>query len=109
MSVCKEWSEDFEIFREWALSNGYEDNLTLERKDCNGDYEPSNCSWITKQEQASNTRQSRHITIDGVTKTLASWCREYKMNYATVFRRMKDGMTPKEALTTPPRKRKSKK
>ena len=49
VSVCKEWESAFEPFMQWALSNGYSDNLTIDRIDVNGDYEPDNCRWITQQ------------------------------------------------------------
>lgn len=54
IKVCKEWSEDFKTFYEWAHENGYQDNLTIDRIDGNGDYEPKNCRWITIQEQQRN-------------------------------------------------------
>lgn len=53
--VCKEW-HDFEPFYLWAINNGYEDHLTIERKDPFGNYEPSNCEWIPKSDQGKNKR-----------------------------------------------------
>ena len=47
ISVCQEWKESYEVFREWALANGYSDNLTIDRINNDGNYEPSNCQWIT--------------------------------------------------------------
>ncbi len=60
ISVCKEW-EDFERFYLWALENGYSDELTIERKNVDGNYEPGNCEWITREMQASNKRKRTSI------------------------------------------------
>lgn len=61
----KEW-ESFEPFMEWAMNNGYNDTLTLDRIDVNGDYEPDNCRWIIMKEQAGNKRTNRYIEVEGV-------------------------------------------
>lgn len=60
ISVCKEW-EDFERFYLWALENGYSDELTIERKNVDGNYEPGNCEWITWEMQESNKRKRTSI------------------------------------------------
>ena len=58
IKVCDEWRESFEKFRDWARANGYRDKLTIERVNVDGNYEPSNCTWITMGEQQSNKRNS---------------------------------------------------
>ncbi|WDU82287.1 hypothetical protein [Caloramator sp. Dgby_cultured_2] len=50
--VCEEWEKDFKNFYDWSINNGYNDNLTIDRIDVNGDYEPSNCRWVTWSQQA---------------------------------------------------------
>ena len=72
ITICDEWKNSFERFRDDMLSS-YEAGLTLERIDVNGNYCKENCRWATRKEQVNNTRRSRHITHEGVTKTLTQW------------------------------------
>lgn len=73
IKVCDEWDVSYEAFRDWALSNGYTDRLTIDREDCNGDYEPLNCRWVNNKKQANNRRSNKYITFDGETHTLSEW------------------------------------
>jgi len=99
--VCKEWLS-YEIFKDWALKNGYSDNLTIDRIDVNGNYEPSNCRWANSETQANNTRRNINIIYNGKTLTLKQWSRELKIKYRTLSHRiLKLGWSVEAAFTTP--------
>lgn len=103
IQVCPEWKASFEVFRDWALANGYQDDLTLDRKDVNGNYEPSNCRWATKKQQANNTRKSLYLEFNGEVKTAKEWADELGLNYNTLYSRITTkGWSVEKALTTPP-------
>ena len=59
ISVCNEWLHDFKAFYDWAMENGYADDLTIDRKDSDGDYCPLNCQWITQSENAIRANNKR--------------------------------------------------
>lgn len=100
ISVCKEWNQ-FENFRDWALSNGYCDGLTIDRIDVNGNYEPNNCKWATRKEQSNNMRTNRVYTLNGETKTLKQWCDLYSLKYHTILCRVLKGWPIEKALWHP--------
>lgn len=79
IEVCDEWKNNFVFFYNWSIKNGYKDNLTIDRIDVNGNYEPNNCRWTTMKEQAHNKRNTRKITIMGETKTVYEVEKEYKI------------------------------
>ncbi len=58
VKLCPEW-DNYIVFRDWALSNGYNDNLTIDRVDNNGHYEPKNCQWITRSQNSSKAHKGR--------------------------------------------------
>ena len=102
ISVCKEWSE-FNIFAQWAVFNGYNDKLTIERIDVNGNYEPRNCKWIAPVEQHLNRTDSHRITAFGITKTIKEWSNSSGIKYDTIERRINAyGWRAEDAVTVPP-------
>lgn len=102
--VCDEWLNDFVKFKDWALSNGYQEGLSIDRINPNGNYEPFNCRWITMFEQANNKRNNLLFTINGITKTQTQWCRDYNIPVTNVRRRLNSGWSIEEALTIPVKK-----
>ena len=108
IKICDEWRNDFNSFYDWAIRNGYNDNLTIDRIDVNGNYKPSNCRWVTMKEQHRNTRKNVFVEINGAKKVLIDWCSDYKIKYTTVLSRIYSGWEIVKAITTPSRKYKEK-
>ena len=105
ITVCEEWLGNpvgLDCFYRWSLQNGYIEGLTIERLDVNGNYEPGNCTWITPEEQAQNKTTTRWVCVEGRKVSLSAAVREHStLKYTTVFRRIKAGWKPMEALTSP--------
>lgn len=89
ITICNEWLKDFKAFYDWAYANGYKDHLTIDRIDVNGNYEPSNCRWVDRKTQNSNTRRNKFITYNGETKTISDWGKQLKIPINTLSRRLK--------------------
>lgn len=100
ITLCSEW-QNYENFRSWALSNGYQDNLTIDRIDVNWIYCPENCRWATVKEQARNKRSSIMVTFGGKTQCATAWCEELHMNRNLISRRLRAGWSIEKALLTP--------
>ena len=105
ITVCEEWAQSFEAFRDWAHANGYRDDLTIDRISNDGNYCPENCHWVTTAEQNSNRRFNHNITHNGETHTLAQWARLTGVKEATLWRRIKRGWSVEKALTTKVRRK----
>lgn len=88
IKMCEEWLVSFDNFVEWSLSNGYSNEMTLERVDVNGDYSPYNCKWITLEEQAFNKRDTKWVTYKGESIQLVKLCKRENVSYDTVHNRI---------------------
>jgi hypothetical protein len=94
ISVCDEWNNKecgFINFCDWALSNGYTEELTLDRVDNDGNYEPSNCRWVDRFIQANNKRNTRKLIINGEIDTVANWSRRLSVSYWNLLNYSKGG------------------
>lgn len=93
ISVCEEWlgKDGQKNFREWAVNNGYEKGLTIDRIDNNKGYSPDNCRWVTAKEQSYNRRSNKLITIHGKTQTVTEWAKETGIPIGTIQNRLKYG------------------
>ena len=104
ITICDEWHK-FEPFRDWAIANGYNDNLTIDRINSNGNYEPSNCRWASVREQANNKKSTIWITYDGETMQLSYWADNLGISYHTLYDRLhRYGWSIEKAFTTPVRR-----
>lgn len=82
--VCEEWENDYLAFYNWAVNNGYSDDLTIDRINPDGNYEPNNCHWATNEQQGNNRRTNINIKIGNATKTLKEWCDIFEVDYKKV-------------------------
>lgn len=86
--VCDEWKDDYAVFREWALSNGYAAGLSLDRIDVDRNYSPQNCRWADWSTQARNRTNSHNYMINGEKKNLVDLADEYGIKYSTLYQRV---------------------
>ena len=104
IKICGTWLENYYAFCEWALSNGWEKGLQLDRIDNNDGYYPENCRFSTPREQANNRRTNINITYHGRTQTLKMWAREVGISYWTLHHRVgRLGWSFEKAINTPAR------
>lgn len=102
ITICEEWKNDFLNFYNWAIVNGYRDDLTIDRINVNGNYEPDNCRWADTDTQANNKRTNCYIEYEGETNTISEWAKKYNMKYGTLRTRLKVyKWSVEKALTTP--------
>lgn len=96
--ICDEWRNDYQAFKKWALENGYQDDLTIDRVDNDGPYSPENCRWVTSKRQSNNTRRNHFVDVDGERHTLAEWEEISGTQSATIRRRLKLGWKNRDAV-----------
>lgn len=101
IAVCDEWYNNFLAFRDWALSHGYQEGLTIDRIDNNQGYSPDNCRWTSRKIQQRNRRNNVYITYQGKTQTLIEWCEELGLKYKTINGRIQSGWDKVRAITEP--------
>lgn len=106
ITVCEEWKNDFMSFYNWAMSNGYKDDLTIDRIDVNGNYEPNNCRWVNMRKQNNNRRNNHIIIYNGERKTLEEWSRILPINISSTELRYRimNNWSIEKAFKTPVRR-----
>lgn len=98
IKICDEWKDNFLAFALWALDNGYRDDLTIDRIDNDGDYEPSNCHFVTYTEQANNRITSTRLEYNGEVDTMANWSRRLGMPYYYIQYRIYKGRSMEDII-----------
>lgn len=93
ITMCDEWLNDYDVFKEWALENGYDYSKSrsqqqIDRKDNDGNYCPENCRIVTQKENARNTRLNKPLTYNGETHTMGEWAEKLNVSYAMLRSRV---------------------
>lgn len=104
ITICQEWREDFINFYNWANSHGYKDDLTLDRIDNDGNYEPQNCRWATIEQQSENKRPRKSKYFNFERRNFSQFAKENGIKRSTLINRLNRGMSIEEALSTPIKK-----
>lgn len=91
ITVCEEWKDSYLNFYNWAHNNGYAEDLTIERIDINGNYEPNNCTWATREEQAKNRTTNKWVVIDGKEHSPLELEKMYGIPVKTIYARIARG------------------
>ena len=98
ITVCEEW-DDYTSFRDWALSHGYSDSMSIDRVNVDTGYSPNNCRWVGSVAQANNRRTSKLISMNGVTHTIAEWAKELNIPYKTLWKKLRAGKKLEEIIS----------
>lgn len=98
IKLCEEWHR-FLNFRQWAINNDYKETLSIERKNPNLDYSPSNCTWIPRSEQNDNKGNTRYVYYNGVRLSVKEACKLFNIQYHTLIGRLERGWPDEEALS----------
>lgn len=99
ISMKKEWFNSFQVFYDWAMANGYEDSLTIDRINNEGNYEPSNCRWVDMKIQSTNKRSNFYIKHNKEVKTLTEWSKKTKIPHSSLSYRLRhQGLTIGQAI-----------
>lgn len=103
ITVCDDWKNDFMSFYSWSMQNGYKNDLSIDRIDNNGNYEPSNCRWADRKTQARNTRSNRLITYNGQTHCISEWAEILNISKTILQDRISQNWSIEKTFKTPVR------
>ena len=110
ITVCDEWNGNPLVFKKWAINNGYNETLTLDRIDNNKGYSPDNCRFVTKKENMNNKSNTVFLTINGEKIALMDAAKKYNIDHTVLSQRVKKlRWNHTKAVSTPVRKLKRRK
>ena len=101
ITICAEWLAGNRAFYAWAMANGYEPGLEIDRIDFNGNYCPENCRFVTDKVQANNTSRNHYVTWNGETLTVAQWADRIGVRSQALQHRFSRGWPLERAMTQP--------
>ena len=104
ISVCQEWQQSYELFRDWALENGYRDDLSIDRINNDGNYCPENCRWATLSQQSRNRRSNVYYELHGRRLTVSDWAEQSGIKAKTIRERLRRGWELEKAIFEPVKK-----
>lgn len=107
ITVCEEWNNSFETFKDWAYANGYSQELSIDRIDNDKGYSPDNCRWADVYTQANNMSHNITFCYNGETHTVAEWARILNVGYGALKKRVKEGWNVDDVVNKPYKKHKS--
>lgn len=96
--VCDEWKDSYLNFKKWAVFSGYKEGLSIDRKNNDLGYSPSNCRWVTRIVQQNNMRKNHIVEYNGQSKTIAEWSRELNIKYDKLWESIKKGLGIEDIL-----------
>lgn len=103
IKICDEWKYEFLNFYNWAINNGYKENLSIDRIDVNGNYEPNNCRWADNFTQANNKRNNKKYMYKGKLYTVRELTKIYGLNYEIISARLHKGWNIEKAISLEPK------
>lgn len=106
INVCQEWKDSFKEFYDWSINNGYKNDLSIDRINVNGNYEPNNCRWVDSKIQANNKTNNVFINYKNKTQTIKQWADELNLSYDLIRERYRKGMSTNDIFNIPKRKAK---
>ena len=100
IGICDKWKDNFTEFYNWAINNGYNDSLTIDRIDNSKGYYPENCRWATYKQQNNNRSNTKKVIYNNIEYLRSEFCEVFKINESTLRAKLKRGMTVEEIVTS---------